>query len=252
MLLQTDNDNFRFADDCVRWLREGPQRRPRRHALLLVDGDVVKSFDTSLKPPNLPTPPIPTPTIQIVNHLLAGIEREGTLFRVLRDTMDVGNAVRFSLVLLTVALLCYGAKKVVEQRHHAEAGALLLTGPHAASPDRSPLARQRFQSQVARNALWEEARALVRAWFHQMGGIPPADWDRPALEPCAIEAGGGWWQRRRLRRQVEQLAQFAGHRIPTAYSWVELVRLTKTLEALTAAVRAGQLRLSGIPDVRRR
>jgi hypothetical protein len=251
MLLQDDNDNRNFADDCLRWLGQGVRRRLRNHALFIVDGTVINSFDTQLSPPTTALPPVPTPTIQLVNRLLAGMEREGFLFRLLDDVLDVNYAVRISLIVLTGLMLLYGAKRVMEQRYHAEAGALAATGPFAAAPDQAPLMRQRYRSQVVRDGLWEEARAMVRAWFEQAAGIPPAAWDRnPLPELPAVVIAGGWWQRRRLRRAFEQAAEFAGYRIPTRFSLTELVRLTAALHELTDALRASRLQFSDGSPVR--
>ena len=59
MLLQADNDNFEFAVTCLRWLGDGPDG-PRRQALFIVDGEVIQTFDGSLKPPLPPLlPPVP-------------------------------------------------------------------------------------------------------------------------------------------------------------------------------------------------
>jgi hypothetical protein len=187
-------------------------------------------------------PPIPTPTIRLVNHLLAGMEREGFLFRVLDSLFDARDTAGLTLILMTVGMLLYGATRMVQARHRAEAGALLTSGPFAAVPRQQCLIQERVQSQVARQALWDEARALIRAWFQETAGIPPADWDRtPVREPPTADIAGGWWQRRRLRREIERLGQFAGHRIPTPLTSAELVRLTQRLHALSDAVRVGRL-----------
>jgi hypothetical protein len=243
MLLQTDNDNFDFAVSCRNWLREGPAGRPaRRHALLVVDGEVVPSFDVSLKPP---TPPVPMPTIQVVNRLLHGLEREGFFIRLLEDSVDVRAAARVGLLLLTVALMLYGAKKLTEVRHRPEPGGVLLVGPFAAPAGPQALIRQRHQSQIARAGLWEEARALARQWFLETCGVPPTDWDRPAPAPPDFEADGSFWERLRLRRQFTHVWELAAGRTPARLTWAELVRLTSTLQELAEAVHEGRLRLVG-------
>ncbi len=246
MLLQQDNDNFPFAIQCLDWLGKRPDGKQRQHALFIVDGKVVKSFDVGLRPPPLPLPPIPRPSIAVVNELLHGIEKEGLLFRVLDENFDVRVAVRVGLLVLTVLLLCYGAKKLAEQRHHSERGSALLAGPYAVPPDTSPLLAQRARSQIDRNALGAEARALVRAWFLETCGIPIDAWERTPGAPAPdAQLAGGWWQRYRVRRQVDRLKRLAGPSAPAPLSWTELVRLTKTLHALAAAVQQGRLRFAG-------
>jgi hypothetical protein len=244
MLLQPDNDNLPFATECLDWLGQRPDGTQRRHALLIVDGTLMRSFDVGLDPP-LPVPPIPAPTIGIINQLLHGIEREGILFRILEDMADVRLAVRFGLSALTVGLLCYGAKKLTEQRHHSEKGSALLSGPYAVPPDVAPLTEQRARSQIERNALGAEARALVRAWFLEACGMAPGDWDRTPVLPPPEAIVTGWWQRVRMRRQIARLARLAGPAMPASFSWVEMVRLTKVLQSLTAAVHEGRLRFAG-------
>jgi hypothetical protein len=243
MLLQTAADNFPFALDCLHWLGESPDGKARKHALFIVDGDIVQSFDVSLKPP---LPPVPMPTVALVNQLLRGMEQEGFLERILHDTVDVHQAVRVGLVVLTVCLLLYGVKKFSEQRHYAEKGSVLLLGPFAARADTSPLLHQRLQSQVERDALWEEARALVRAWLFEVSAIPPAAWDdgAPAPRPVFLTAGG-WWEQFRMRRRVNRLIQLAGQQTAAPLSWAELVLLTGVLQSLNDAVQQDRLRFAG-------
>jgi hypothetical protein len=244
MLLQPDNDNLPFATECLDWLGQRPDGTPRRHALLIADGTAISSFDVGLDP-RLPMPPIPAPTIGIINQLLHGIEREGILFRILEDMADVRLAVRFGLIALTVGLLCYGAKKLTEQRYHGEKGSALLSGPYAVPPDAAPLSEQRARAQIERNALGAEARALVRAWFLETCGMAPADWDHKPTSPPPEAIVTGWWQGMRMRRQIARLARLARPSVPTAFSWVEMVRLTKVLQSLSAAVHEGRLRFAG-------
>jgi hypothetical protein len=237
MLLQKDNDNFDFAAECLRWLSVRPDGTQRTHALFIIDGGVIPTFDVSLKPP---VPPIPRPTIAVVNQLLRGMEKEGILFHILGDTVDVQRAVQVGLIALTIGLSFYGAKKLAEQRYHPETGSALVVGPNAAAANIAPLSQQRLQAQVRYDALWGEARALVRAWFFDVGGIALDDGEHRRVPEFSV--AGGWWQRYRMRRQVSRLAQLAAQREPTPFSWRELVRLSGTLHALRDAVREGRLR----------
>jgi hypothetical protein len=244
MLLQPHTDNLAFAFDGLRWLGAGAEQR-RRHALLLVDGEPVTSFDTSLTPP---LPAVPIPTVEVVNQLLRGVEKEGILFRILAEALNVQVAVRWALLVLTAGLLFYGAKRITEQRHPVEKGTVLLVGPYAVRADRSPLVHQRYRAQVASNALGDEARAMVRTWFAQVCGISPADWEHVAsdraLQP---EVAGGWWQRYRMRREAQWLARLAAGPITAAFSWRDLVRLTKRLQDLNVAIQEGRLAFAPAP-----
>jgi hypothetical protein len=245
MLVQDDNDNFEFAVSCLRWLGAGPDGARRRHALFIVDGKVIPSFDVALKPP---LPPIPVPTLQVVNQLMHGLERENFFVNLLRDNVNIRGPLRLTLILLTVSLLVYGVKKLGDQRHRAEVGSALLVGPFATPATQSPLIRQRFAAQVQRDALWEEARALARQWWLDMGGIPVGDWDRLPMARPDIEVAAGWWESRRLGRQADRLFQLAGEHTPVTFSWRELVRLTRAIQNLNEAMHEGRLRTGGCSD----
>ena len=246
MLLQSDNDNFTFAAQCLEWLGKNPGGKPRRHALFIVNGKVIDSFDVDLKPPPLPLPPLPTPTMAVVNHLLHGVQKERLLLHILEESMPARIAVRAGLIALTLLLLCYGAKKVIELRHHAERGSVLLAGPYAVPPDTALLVEQRARSQIECNALGAEARALVRAWFLEECAIPVANWDGDSTGSLPVaELAGGWWERRRVRRQIDHLVWLAGPAFPAVCAWTDMVRLTKTLQALTVLVQQGRLRVVG-------
>jgi hypothetical protein len=147
------------------------------------------------------------------------------------------------LILMTVSLLVYGAKKLSDQRHRAEVGSALLVGPYAPPSTPRALVQQRFVSQVQRDGLWEEARALARQWCFEMAGIPVGDWERGPVFAPDIEVVGGWWTRRRLRRQASRLFQLAGERTLSHFGWQELVRLTSAIQSLNQATREGRLRV---------
>ena len=237
MLLQRQADNFDFAVDCVRWLSKRPDGEPRRHALFIVDSKVVSSFDVSLKPP------IPLPTVQLVNQLLDGIQKEGLVFRLLSGNVSVRPFAGGALVVLTVLLLLCGAAKLAGQRYHVDPQSALLTGAFVRPTRTVPFIAERRLSQLERDALWEEGRALVRQWFFEVFDIPPADWDGPLgqQEPRFEVTGGSWFAQRRLRLKAEALWQLAGQRNPTQMSWSDLVRLIADLKALGEAVQEGRL-----------
>ncbi len=242
MLLQTDNDNFDFAVNCLDWLREGPGGRPRSHALFVVDGEVIPSFAVPLRPP---LPPLPVPTVQLVNQLLHGMEREGLLIELLRDSVDVRATAGYWLLGMTMLLLLYGAKRLAEQRYHPEKGSVLAVGPYATAAGEAPLSDRRRGGQIEHAAFGAEARALARQWFFEVCGIAPADWDRAPPPEDEPRTAGGWWAGFTLRRQYARVRRVAAGSAPAAFSWGELVRLTAVLQELHRAVREGRLRLPG-------
>src|SRR5262249_17337599 len=72
MMLQTDNDNFDFAFQSIRWLIDrGEGLEPRTHVLFLDEGEVVTNFKVPIDLMDVPTPPI-----EVVNRLLVKLEQE--------------------------------------------------------------------------------------------------------------------------------------------------------------------------------
>jgi hypothetical protein len=247
MMLQSDNDNFDFAVDCLRWLGTAPDGKPRAHALFIVDGDVVRSFDVSLK---ARVPPIPVPTIQLVNRLLHGAEQEGLVIRILNDSVNVQSVAAWALRILTILLMLYGIKKLGEVRYHPESRSTLLFGPFARPPDVSSLLLQRHQSQIDQGALGEEARALVRQWYVEVCGIPATDWtSQPDIAAPEFDVAGSWWERFRMRRRTDRLWELATQRAAGVHSWRDLVRLTRWLKELSDAVHEGRLCFVGCSAV---
>jgi hypothetical protein len=240
MLLQRDNDNFLFANNCLKWLREGPEGRARTRALFLVDGEIVTSFDASLQPPPLP---IPMPTTKLVNQLLQGLERERFFQRLLEDNLDLDAVVRGILLIGTVLLLCYAAKKLFAARHRTETAAPIVVGPFATGPPDGPWIEQRHRAQAEGNYYGEQAVALSRQWFVEAAGLPATHWLDPAAAAPDVVFQASWWHRRRLARELDRVLRLARQPAPPSLRWPQILHPIETLHELSRAAADGRLRV---------
>jgi hypothetical protein len=234
MLVQADCDNFTFAVNCIRWLREGPQG-PRTHALFRVDGEIVGRFDLPLV---APPPPIPMPTAALLDRLAADLEDEGFFQELLKEDQDLANSlVQGLLITITVLLLLYGAHHLLAGRYHAETSVPLLVGPAAPAKQ-----RRRHEELLTRDNLWEEAQALARAWFHEHCALAPTHWyGEQQTAELAFAVVGSFWRRWRLQRQLQSVWELACPGPLGRVSKRRFVALGRNLADLSRAVQAGEL-----------
>ncbi len=235
MLLQPDNDNFAFAVNCVDWLGETNNKRRRTKALFVFDGEIVKSFDVNLSPP---IPPLPMPTVKLINRLLRGLEDERFFHHLLLDGGFGSRIVQFMLALATFALILYAGKKLLETKHSLETAVPLLVGPHAAGPSTLPLAEQRADALLTKNNLWEEARMLSLDWW--LRSAPPGLLESAAAMPIAFP-NTGWWQRRKLRASATMAWHFAKRQSPLPVPRKLFIQLMQALADLDEALGRKQL-----------
>lgn len=236
MLAQFDNDNFVFAANTIRWLREGPQGK-RQYALMIHDGRVIDSFDLPLTAPaKLPMPPI-----HVINRMLRELENERVFHRFLEETVGWETILRLVLIAVSVALLAYGFYRLLSTRLYQEAVPLVvgLTPPLASA---RPVLQQRQLELLAQDNLWEPAQALARQWFLDHAGVNPPLWDEAdhAAPPTAAYRTG-WLERRKLDRQVAALWAYALRDPSRRVSVAEFERLSSMLNELTHALARGAL-----------
>jgi hypothetical protein len=235
MLVQDDCDNFTFAINCIRWLREGPDG-PRTHALFLVDGKLIERFDLPLR---APAPPIPMPTGALLDRLAADLEDEGFFHKLLHSEPDQSDRLAQGLfITLTILLLLFATQHLLAGRYRAETRVPLLVGS-SATVARPP---SRQEELLARDNLWEAAQALARAWFHEHGMLSWDRWDGDlgSAEP-AFTAFGPFWRRWRLQRHVRHAWDLARSRPAGRVSKRRFLTLARSLAQLSEAVRAGHL-----------
>jgi hypothetical protein len=237
MMAQRDNDNFQFACNCVRWLTDGGKRK---RVLLLEEGSVQGEFDVPLKA--LPLPPLPP--AHAVDKLLRGLEEEGFFDRLVLALFSRDRILAALLLVASVGLLLYGARRLVRARHRIETAVPLTASGQLAAGDRDlPVMTQRYRDVVWAGNLWEAARALARSCFDPAtDGLPgrPA----PAL-PVAV--AGGWRQRWTLARQVRRVWELAYGPRPVPVSPSQFARLGAVVQSVRAALADGTLRFPGPP-----
>ncbi len=244
MMLQSDNDNFDFAVNAIRWLREGPNGATRSKALLMVDGRIVTDFNMNLAPrAELPTPQIPIPPVQAINRLVHGMEEEQLFHKMLRGLLgdSFERVIGVLLALATFGLLLYAAKKFLEARCQHETGVPRMVG--AAAP-LGPGLRRGQQRQLALHQQADSAQEsaqLVRAWLRAEFGVHPEQWS--AGTSVAMRAAGLLWSRWNLQHQADEVLRLARSAGLVPVSGGQFSRLVETLTDLTAAHKSGRLAL---------
>src|SRR5712692_4617281 len=79
MMIQQDNDNFDFADHCIRWLMDrGKNQEERKQVLFLDEGETIDNFNVPLTLADVPRPPI-----DVVNQFLVKLEQENFFNRLI-------------------------------------------------------------------------------------------------------------------------------------------------------------------------
>jgi hypothetical protein len=239
MMLQPDTDNFEFAINAVEWLREAPNGAKRTRALFVVDGEIITNFDRNLSPP---LPPIPIPTVEMVNRLLRGLEDESFFHYMIRQIMgdSYRNAVQLMMGIGTCLLLLYGAKKFLDGRTIRETGVPLMVGIPAGKPAETRAA-QRQKALYRQNDASREARMLARQWLITEFKIAPEQLS--SASAIAIEVSGfsftRWW----LQKHANLVVQFITATESSTVSGTQLARLIRALPRLSKAHRDGRLAL---------
>jgi hypothetical protein len=240
MMLRLDNDNFTFAWNVVRWLRESEGGGKRKYALLLEDGRPVDTFEGPLT--------ISLPQVSLANLLnrwIDRLEREDflnqLLARVPREWL-----LRGVLIFATVLLVFFGRRWLVRARHRLESEAplvdLTVEGMLAELP---PLSR-RHRAMLVSGNFYDAARALARGFFERhLGhdghghaghgqdalGSGPA----PAIDVSSVWSGSG------MHHDVEWLWELAYGAAPMRVSSTRLAEVVRTCHNLDAALADGTL-----------
>jgi hypothetical protein len=221
MMLQTDNENIPFACNCMQWLGEG--RRDR--VLFCEEGTINANFNVPVVEPPLP-PPGPW-----INHLVQGMEDENRFNRAILRQFTPGQIFRALLLALTGLLVLYGLVCLVKLRSRVEPAAPPLAQAVNRQLALQAVLHQRHQDMLRADNLWEAARTLAQQCFEPVAV--------PRERPPRLRVAGGWWQRRRLGRQVRRLWRLAFGPAPVRVSAHEFVDLVREMEAVQAALAKG-------------
>jgi hypothetical protein len=239
MMLQKDNDNFAFALNTVRWLREKSDGTKRQNALFVVDGEIITKFDRDLTPPLA----IPVPPAAMINRLLRGLEDEGIFHKVLGGLLgdSYSRVVPFLIGLATCVLLVYGGKKFMEGRHLRDTGVPRMVGVQPGIAEAPPRSEQRQQALFRVDDPGASTRALVEQWLHSAFGVSPEDW-AAAGGAAEFRAAGMLGSGRGMQRQADHILELL--RVgPTKISHGDFVRLVESLPELDRAAQQGRLTL---------
>ena len=241
MIAQSDNDNGIFAINTVRWLRDGPDGRKRKYALMIHDGQVIETFGLPLTG----MPPVPIPPVRVINRMLRELENEGIAHRFIEEVVGWTAVRRFGLLAITAGLFLYGAWRLIPNRHRQESVPLVVGRQVPAAPVKTVM-QQRQLELLGQDNLWEPAQALARQWFVDNAQVDPPLWDQADdAAPPQGQYRAGWWVRQKLSQQVSIVWSFAVRDPSQRVRLREFRKLADAVQTLDHAVNAGQLSFDG-------
>jgi hypothetical protein len=231
MMFPTDNDNFDFAIQCIRWLKDGK----RTNVLFLDEGYPVTDFEV----PNI-IPDIPLPEVTKVNQILAKLEQEN-LFNnlILGNDPDrrMGDIIRVLTIVITTAIIGLGCYRFLHARHRQEPGEGLFSDKLAQQTPVSDLLTQRHLDMVKSDNFWEAAHHLARDWFQT---VKPGIFDtmdgtwRPKNSVPRFRVDAGWWRRWSWEGKVNSAWRLAAG-TPRKMRAVEFARFVTQMDEIRAA-----------------
>src|SRR5678815_3551320 len=142
-------------------------------------------------------PPLPIPTVQMLNRLIRGLEDERFIQRVTASLLgrQAGRFVALVIGVASLLVLLYGTKKLMAARSHLDTTAPSIVGvPPAANPA-API-EERSQAKLRKGNYAEEGRQLALEWLRAELGLTPEGWR--AHVNAVFEAKGYFWSRWRL------------------------------------------------------
>jgi hypothetical protein len=240
MLMQTDNDNFEFAYNCLEWLRGEDKQRTR--VLFVEEGRVQTNFNIPLKQVLPPWDVLERQFVAGLNEGIADFQKhdgfnqlfyEGAYDLFHLTPRDVG---RVLALLVALGLLIYGSYRIgVRGRYRPEPNLAPLDRALENQTPAGSLLEERRQAMFRAGNLWETARELAQQFF-------TAAEMTPGKRPPRVATEGGWWQRRHVRRLVRRLWQLARGTHPVAISPRTLRRLLPDLDELKVGLADGSVR----------
>jgi hypothetical protein len=246
MMIQTDNDNFDFAYNCIDWLqRSGSDgKQTRTQVLFLDEGEIVTNFD-------VPVTDVPLPSMEIINRMLVKMGQENLFNRMILGPNDknFGDILRVIIVALTTALAGFGCYRFLQARHGIEPKEPLFSAKAAQATPDAVLTMQRHMAMVKADNFWEAAHHMARDWF--LANAPdllpePAKTSarRSVLELFWVDEG--WWRRRALKKKIQAVWEVAAGP-PRRLSASEFAHFVTQFEEIKAAVAKGAI--SVVTDV---
>jgi hypothetical protein len=220
--------------NCVDWLTHSGRRK---QVLFVEEGTIRTKFDIPLAE----LPPIPIPPARVINKLLNGLERENFFNSLLLELVPRSTILRILLLAASLLLLRLALARLKAACHRTPPGVPLVEATLKRTTPELPLLAQRQHVLLEEGHCLEAAQVLARHCFQHL----VTNWDvRTPLPRMWVQ--GGWWRRRRLRKQVEELwelAQGAAHSVTRD----EFAEIVLAIEEIQAALRNGSLRLEPPP-----
>ena len=209
MMLQTDNDNFAFAINVVRWLREGPDGTMRARSC---SWSMARSSPIStLTCRELTPPPIPIPPVKMLDRLIRGMEDERLFHRFLYRISLGENRIadrrsflrsRHSGFSFTERRNSWKARFHLETGVPRMVGAASRSGP--AGPASATAARRTIPAGGPRQrGLFARARLAASGVRHRQ----PEQWS--ADTPIEFRTAGAFWSRWGLQCRGDEVLRLA-------------------------------------------
>ena len=217
--------------------RSGPDGTVRPNVLLMVDGETITDFDMKLTPPS---PPIPIPTVRLLNQLLRGLEQERVPQRIFSDLLDEqrGRFIGVILAIATIVLLIYGTRKLLASRESADFGRGPTVNPTTARVDGVPLDKQRRQALLRGWDFAGEAKVLAADWVREVFGVTPNTWHDSVKAEMRVSVN--YWSSQ-LQKDADWVLQLASSRPPAPMTRADFMRLMQVLRQLSVADRDGRI-----------
>jgi hypothetical protein len=247
MLLQEDNDNYDFAQNCLNWLTDDQHKE----VLLIDEGKLERTFEVPMREE---APPPVENIVQAVDRVIQGLEEEGRVQEILNDFIygppDNASGMRppsesaimifrFGLYAATLALVVYGLARAAQARHRVESEGPALADCIQQVRPRVTLAEQRRRWLLSGGNYWEMARSLARHELETRFGPEVA-----AGEPRDVEIRGSWYRRLMFQRRLRKLWLLAYHDRPHKITGKQLLRTGAAIDELREELEANGERKS--------
>lgn len=228
MIVRPDCDNWVFAANAIRWLKEGPEG-PRTSVFFMESGTVVPDLDVPL---GTPLPPI-IPPVAALNSLIKGLEEDKILQRYLYDYFGRAGVLQPWILGTALFVVVFGVRRLWKARHRQDHQAVLHVGLQAPQPPALPQQHQRETVLLQRGDFREPTAWLVRAWLQRRCGIPLEAWSASAPPTIPEPAWqGGFFARQRAGRSWRWLLELAAPSTGGKVSRRGLLAVQRTLAEL--------------------
>lgn len=233
-MMVLNEDNFRFADNTVRWLSNDGQRK---YVLFYHEGKLQKQLDVPLTIP----PTLPIPTAEMINKLLRGLENENFFNKLLLSYVSKSRLLQYFFLSALIILIVLAGLRIVHWMRASKltSGAFIrLFGRLLTNKQQEkPVVIQRRNQIVQSNLFSEPARMVAKQWLDTIFGNETAKHQRPKVQ------SQGWLQRSYWRRKMTEIWQVATGR-KAIRSRKEFRTFLDLLQTADEQIRSGELKIT--------